>query len=145
MDPEGLQVAKLIDRAYHGINRAVVRGLAARGFPDLRASHAVVFELVGGGARVSDMAAQAGMSKQGMAQLVAHLEASGYLQRTPDPADGRAQVVTLTARGRRSVEAATEVGREVYSPWVEVLGPHRLTELRRALQRVVDGVESGDE
>jgi len=35
-----------------------------------------------------------------MAQLVAHLEAHGYVERVPDPADRRAKLVRTTARGR---------------------------------------------
>ena len=46
------------------------------------------------------LAARAQMTKQSMAQLVAHLEAHGYVERVPDPADGRAKLVRATARGR---------------------------------------------
>ena len=52
------------------------------------------------GTRVSVLAARAQMTKQSMAQLVAHLEAHGYVERVPDPADGRAKLVRATARGR---------------------------------------------
>ena len=40
------------------------------------------------------------MTKQSMAQLVAHLERHGYVERIPDPADGRAKLVRATERGR---------------------------------------------
>jgi hypothetical protein len=39
-------------------------------------------------------------SKQAMAQLVAHLEEHGYVERVPDPHDRRAKLVRTTERGR---------------------------------------------
>jgi DNA-binding MarR family transcriptional regulator len=46
------------------------------------------------------LAERAHMTKQAMAELVAHLEAQGYVERIPDPNDGRAELVRTTTRGR---------------------------------------------
>lgn len=129
-------VAELIDRTYHGINRAVAAGLGRAGYRDIRPSHGAVFELIGDGARVSDMAQRAGMSKQAMGELVAALEAAGYLKRRPDPSDRRARIAHLTPKGHRAVCAARNVLSEIYRPWQDQPGPAGLSTLRHALEQL---------
>lgn len=51
------------------------------------------------GARLTDLATQAGMSKQAMGSLVTACEAWGLVRREPDPLDGRAQRIVFTAVG----------------------------------------------
>jgi DNA-binding MarR family transcriptional regulator len=98
----------LIDILARSLADAIDAALAAAGFGDLNRSHGLIFEtLEPGGSRVADMAKRARITKQGMGQLVAAVETLGYLQRTPDPADARAKLVTLTAKGERAVSAAT--------------------------------------
>ena len=53
-----------------------------------------------GGARLTDLAERAGMTKQAMGTLVNQCEAWGMVQREPDPADARARRVVFTATGR---------------------------------------------
>ncbi|MDX6688865.1 MAG: hypothetical protein QOG15_322 [Solirubrobacteraceae bacterium] len=48
---------------------------------------------------VSDLAAAERVRPQSMAQTVADLESAGMVTRWPDPADGRRQLVELTADG----------------------------------------------
>jgi DNA-binding MarR family transcriptional regulator len=56
------------------------------------------------------------MTKQSMAELVAHLEAHGYAERVPGPEDGRARLVRATARGRDTrLVRATARGRDIYA------------------------------
>jgi DNA-binding MarR family transcriptional regulator len=47
-----------------------------------------------------------------MATIVAALEQRGLVERTPDPEDGRRQVVSLTAEGRRRAESDRQVREE---------------------------------
>src|SRR4051794_10441355 len=53
------------------------------------------------GIRVTDLAEQAGVTKQTAGALVDELEANGYVERKPDPADARARLVVLTDRGAK--------------------------------------------
>ncbi|AZM62565.1 MULTISPECIES: MarR family winged helix-turn-helix transcriptional regulator [unclassified Streptomyces] len=53
-----------------------------------------------GPASASELAAAEGVRPQSMAKTVLALEAAGLVSRSPDPEDGRRQVVSLTDRGR---------------------------------------------
>ena len=57
------------------------------------------------GARLTELARAAGMSKQAMADLVNQCEAWGLVRREPDPLDARARRVVFTADGLAWLEA----------------------------------------
>ena len=86
---------------FRALSEELIERLAAHGHGEVRYAHGNVLQFLDdAGTRVSTLAARAQMTKQSMAQLVAHLEAHGYVERVPDPADGRAKLVRATARGR---------------------------------------------
>ena len=58
-----------------------------------------------GGSRLTDLAANAGMSKQAMGDLVDQCEAWGLVRREADPHDKRARQVVFTASGLLWLEA----------------------------------------
>jgi DNA-binding MarR family transcriptional regulator len=63
----------------------------------------------------SSASARAGAERvrpQSMATIVAALERRGLIARTPDPEDGRRQVVSLTDAGRRRAESDRQVRQE---------------------------------
>jgi DNA-binding MarR family transcriptional regulator len=127
----------LIGIADRMIDDAVDAGVATAGFGDLRRSHGVVFEMLDpAGSRITDLARRARMTKQGMGQLVADLEALGYVERRPDPADGRAKLVALTARGRAAVAAGVAALTDLETRWAWHLGKGRARELHAALADV---------
>jgi DNA-binding MarR family transcriptional regulator len=57
---------------------------------------------------VSDLAGKERMRPQSMAQTVADLEAEGFVERNPDPADRRRALVSLTDAGRDLITAARQ-------------------------------------
>ena len=57
------------------------------------------------GARLTDLAEAAGMSKQSMGDLVAQCEAWGLIERESDPADSRAKRIVFTPMGLDWLEA----------------------------------------
>ena len=57
------------------------------------------------GARLTELAQRAGMTKQAMAALVTQCEAWGMVQRADDPRDARARRIGFTARGRAGLQA----------------------------------------
>jgi DNA-binding MarR family transcriptional regulator len=83
---------------------------------------------------VSVLAQRAQMTKQGMAQLVQHLERHGYVTRVPDPADRRAKLVLPTDRGREVFRIAQELVPEIEDLVAGVIGAERSRALRDDLE-----------
>lgn len=121
----------------------LVQRLDAAGFPDISPSEHLIFEnLPPGGARVTELAARIGMTRQAASELVAALEARGYLERRPDSADGRARVVLLTPQGRHLVRAALREIAAIEQNWARYLVRAGLPgELLPALQAAVHQAE----
>lgn len=123
--------------AFTALNDLVVPHLVEHGFSDFRPAHGAVFQYLDDtGTTVSTLAARAQMTKQAMAELVAHLESSGYVVREPDPDDRRAKLVLPTARGREVLDVAQRLAPEIEERVERVLGPVRLSALRADLEAI---------
>jgi DNA-binding MarR family transcriptional regulator len=131
---EALNVGVLLFLPYRAMETRVFEGLAAAGFADLTPAQARVFQRIAPeGSRLTDLAAQAAITKQSAGFLVDQLERNGYVERVPDPADGRARLVRIAERGTRSVEASRGIVAQVEAEWTAHLGERRMTQLRRIL------------
>ena len=114
---------------------------AERGHPDVRTPHGNVFQyLDDGGTRVSVLAQRAQITKQSMAELVAHLERHGYVERVPDPADRRAKLVRTTRKGTQLYKIARDVVAEIEEDWTRRLGQAKMRQLRRLLEELNEGL-----
>jgi DNA-binding MarR family transcriptional regulator len=82
------------------------------------------------------------MTKQSMAQLVAHLEAHGYVERVPDPADGRAKLVRATDRGREVFAVVREFIADLDARLDERMGERRVAQLRGLLEELGEAIAS---
>jgi DNA-binding MarR family transcriptional regulator len=117
------------------------RRFAERGHPDIRPVHGNVMQFLDdAGTRVSVLAERAQIAKQSMAELVAHLERLGYVERVPDPSDGRAKLVRATARGRQLYPIAREVVAELEAEWTRQLGRTKMRQLRALLEELNAGL-----
>lgn len=85
------------------------------------------------GIRLTELAARAQVTKQTAGALVDQLVRSGYVERRPDPQDGRARLVCLSARSLEVIEVARRAEKELYDDWVAHLGPQRMAALEEAL------------
>lgn len=74
-----------------------------------------------GAVRLSELSRLTGLEPALISREVRELTATGHVQRRADPSDGRAGIVALTPKGRRTSEtyraAADEVMAEVLSSW----------------------------
>ena len=140
--PENLAI--LLREPFVVLSDRLIERLAARGHPEVRYAHGAVFQyLDDAGTRVSVLAARARIAKQSMAELVTHLERHGYVERIPDPGDGRAKLVRATARGREVFAIARELVAEMDARLDAALGPARVRELRALLEDVRTALADG--
>jgi DNA-binding MarR family transcriptional regulator len=126
----GFLIGSLLQVPLEVLGQRVQAGYAAAGLDDLRPAHSVVFRtLAPAGERVTELAARAHTTKQAMGYLVDYLVQHGYLERLPDPTDGRAQIVRRTERGWEANRVAREVVGDVQAEWAAMLGEARLDQL----------------
>lgn len=136
----GLLLRTLYQHHAHAVDKA----LDAAGFGDLRPPHANVFPFVPPeGIQVAELAARAGVRKQSMAQSVQELERMGYVERQPDPTDGRAKLVLLTSKGKAVRPVARRTGTEVERSWANLVGTDQIESLRGALQELLGAINTG--
>ena len=117
--------------------------LAAVGLGDLRPGHGCVFGNIDpeGGTRLTELAERASMTKQSVGEFASDLEQLGYLERVPDPNDGRAKIIRLTDQGRRAYWIGRQLIDELEREWGERYGKERITALREGLEVVTaDGL-----
>jgi len=127
--------------------RHVERGFAAAGHAAIHPPHLPVFEYMDRprGSRVTELARHANVSAQAMTEVVAHLERHGYVERVPDPTDGRAKLVRLTARGHEVYAVAAELILELERAWAARLGERKFGQLKELLGELWDAVGSDAE
>lgn len=137
-------LGRLLQEAQRALATEFVQGVQERGYPDVRAGHAAVFMHIDrrAGTRLTELARRARMTKQGMMLLVDDLEGRGYIRRVPDPEDGRAKVVRLTARGRRYVAEARRTLLALEGRVRRQLGDRRYEQLRQSLESLIGEEET---
>jgi len=86
-----------------------------------------------GAHRISELAALQGVAQPSMTVLVGSLEQAGFVARRPDPSDGRAVLVSLTAEGELFLGARRRAGAERLSELVGRLTPDELDALAAAV------------
>jgi DNA-binding MarR family transcriptional regulator len=133
-------IGVLLQQLARDFERRARGTLQARGHTELLPSHQVVFNNLGRtGTRLTVLAQHAGMTKQAMGQIIDDLEQLGYVERTPDPADGRAKIVRFTPAGLDFVCDAAEVLDGIWSEYSALLGAQELDQLQETLHKLLRG------
>lgn len=141
--------SQLLRTPYKAMLTRLHAGLAAAGFADSYPSWGsnVFFCLREGGLRLTDLAEQAHTTKQAISYTVNRLEDAGYVERVPDPADGRAKVIRLTQRGWELRRVADEIIAGMEKECVGRLGEQKMRqfeELMKDVSHVLGGYQEHD-
>ena len=78
-----------------------------------------------------------GVDRTTMVSLLDRLEGQGLVERRPDPADRRRNVVALTDAGRRVLREATAASDDAERELLAALSPAEARKLRQLLARVL--------
>ncbi|MFJ2666307.1 MarR family winged helix-turn-helix transcriptional regulator [Nocardia fluminea] len=129
-----LNLGVLLFVPYREMERRVFAALTAGGHAELTPAKARLVARIGpDGTRLTDLAAQAQVTKQTASTLADQLVRAGYLERVADPTDGRARLLRLTPTGRTAADLANRTAAEVQAEWISHLGIRAATDLRRTL------------
>lgn len=129
-----LDLARQLSLLAKAMDIAVERRLNRLGYDQVRPGHrAVLLDLGREGARSTELALRAGMTRQSMGELVADLEALGYVERQPDAGDRRARIVLPTGQGLIFIAQARRAVAEVEADAARRLGRERFIQLGQSL------------
>ena len=130
----------LLAKASQRWNELLQDAFSEAGFPEVRASYGSVllplFEE--DGLRMGELARRARLSKQTMTTMVRLVERDGLVERRPDPADGRATRVHLSAKGRRFRPVAEAVLAELDEAAIAELGKKGAGSTASALSKLAE-------
>jgi DNA-binding MarR family transcriptional regulator len=133
----GHPMIRLLGTAFDAFCDELERRLADTEYDDIRISHGCVFGTIDpDGSRLTDLAERARMTKQSVGEVTSELERRGYLERVPDPSDGRAKIIRLTERGRAAQALGRELIDEIEQEWADRFGSERVAALRDALEAI---------
>jgi DNA-binding MarR family transcriptional regulator len=96
-----------------------------------------------GSIRQKALAQELGLAERSVTQAVESLASDGLVERMPDPADGRAKLVTLTDEGAAALAAGTKAGAEVLRRIFGTLDRRQLARLDELLN-VIDNAAGGN-
>lgn len=125
--------------AYRAIENRAMNAAREAGYTDITLAQARIGQRIGPtGTRLTDLAEQAQVTKQTAGFLVDQLERAGYVERVPDPDDGRARLICLSPRGAEVAAVANAEVAAVEREWAEHLGERTYRGLRVALEKLRD-------
>jgi DNA-binding MarR family transcriptional regulator len=126
---------RLLSTAMDDFSAELFERVETAGYGDLRPGHGCVFGNIDpDGSRLTDLAERARMTKQSVGEVASDLEARGYVERVPDPNDGRAKIIRLTERGRDAQAIGRALIDDLERDWGERFGADRVAALRDALE-----------
>ena len=134
-----IPITGLWDAALQAFLREFRAELDQSEFGDVRPTHGCVFRFVraGEGMRLTRLAELAGITKQSAGEIVDDLARNGYVERFPDPADKRAKLIHLTAKGETAQTVGFALFGSLEKRWIERYGEERMGQMRELLEEIV--------
>lgn len=134
-----LAIGQLLGRLLAAFRSELSAPAAERGYSDLRQAHLHIFGNVGiDGMRLTELADRAQLSLATTSELVSELEGLGYLERRPDPSDGRAKLIFPTRHGRQALNDAGDRVAEIEDHWRRIVGATDFETMCRTMQHLLD-------
>jgi DNA-binding MarR family transcriptional regulator len=130
--------SQLLRRPYEALLMRLHAELAAAGYADSYPSWGtnLFHHLREGGLRLTELAERTHATKQAMRYTINQLEAAGYVERVPDPTDGRAKIIRLTERGLEGRRVADEIIASIVHECVQELGEERMRQFEALMKDV---------
>lgn len=140
------EVPFLLAKAFRAMSDQLHARLAELGREPLRPAHGYTFRYLADHpqATAGELAGHLSVTKQAASKTVAELEEWGYLRRGPHPGDRRAQILTLTDRGRDYLKLADELWAQAEQQWADLIGVDRLAAIRQDLRTYLEHTGDGD-
>lgn len=135
---EGILLRQVV-RLFRLINDETVSRMQARGVAGMMPSYPrLLGNLDTEGTRITGLARRMGVTRQAVAQLAKEIEAAGFIERRPDPDDGRGVIIAFTPKGRKALSVAVTVMDEIERDYAAVIGHKRLSALKQDLKAILD-------
>lgn len=133
-----MNIGLLLYIPYRHLENRVLATVAAAGF-DVTIAQARLLQRVGpDGSRLTSLAEAAQVTKQTAGFLVDQLEKAGYVERVPDPTDGRARLVRLTDRAKAAAPLGEAEIERIEAEWEKHVGKRKLAQLRETLEKLCE-------
>src|SRR5580700_1314575 len=125
-------LGRLLLFSFHAFETRLLESYHAAGYTDVRQVHLNVLRHIDvpQGTRIVDLAARAGVTKGAMGQLVEECARLGLVDLSPDPADGRAKIVSYSKRGRAFMAVTRRSAKRIEADFAELLGTERFARMR---------------
>lgn len=137
MAEDQLNTGLLLYIPYRWLENRVFDALREAGFGDITTAQMKIVQRIGpDGTRLTDLAEQAQVTKQTAGFLVDQLEKAGWVERAPDPTDGRARLVRISTRAEEALPVAAAAVAEAEAEWAAHLGTRQMAQLRQILGRL---------
>jgi DNA-binding MarR family transcriptional regulator len=131
------RIVALLRMAHEMAQAALYSRTASAGYAELRPAHFRLLRFPGiDGVRPTALAERLETTKQAINPLLNDLEGWGYIERRPDPEDGRGRVLWLTPRGHALMSSIRQLHAEIEADWGHRIGAKRFQVLRAALRDI---------
>ncbi len=142
-EEEHVIFSQLLRRPYEALLVRIHAELAAAGYADSYPSWGtnIFHYLRGGGLRLTELAKRTHTTKQALRYTINQLEAAGYVERVPDPTDGRAKIIRFTQRGWEGRRVGDEIIASLEEQCVQKLGEERMRQFKALIEDVSSVLE----
>ncbi|MDT7784100.1 MAG: hypothetical protein QOF58_2519 [Pseudonocardiales bacterium] len=131
-----MNIGLLLYIPYRDLENRIMAAITGAGFEVTLAQARLLQRIGPDGTRLTELADAAQVTKQTAGFLVDQLEKLGYVERVPDPSDGRARLVRVTEKAQGATPVAEAEIARIEAEWEQHIGKRRMTVLREALEKL---------